>query len=209
MRTLLVNCYLKDAEPRLVYYRQMIQPWSEISEIKLEELNSGLDFAQYDALVLTGSQWMLSENDAPEPIRVVLRQLLLPVLGICFGHQLLARSFGAEVKSGVEFIDRMERVRFHPWRLFAGLGPEAEMRESHREYVTPESLERLGWEIGAVSPSCPVEAIRHPMLPLYGVQFHPERSGENGARLFCNFYEIVKSVCTGQAQRSDFLLRSK
>ncbi|MEO0052130.1 MAG: gamma-glutamyl-gamma-aminobutyrate hydrolase family protein [candidate division WOR-3 bacterium] len=198
MKTLLVDCYLKDAESRLVYYRQMIQPWSEISEIKLAELKPGLDFTQYDAVVLTGSQWMLSERDVPEPVKAVLRQLLLPVLGICFGHQLLARSFGAEVKSGPEFIDRMERIRFQPWRLFAGLAPEAEMRESHREYVTPESLERLGWEIGAVSSSCPVEAIRHPRLPLYGVQFHPERSEINGEILFRNFYEIVKSVRTGQ-----------
>ncbi|MCX7732631.1 MAG: gamma-glutamyl-gamma-aminobutyrate hydrolase family protein [candidate division WOR-3 bacterium] len=198
MKTLLVNCYLKDAESRLIYYRQMIQPFSEIAELKLEELNPEFDFAPYDAVVLTGSQWMLSERDVSEPVRAALRSLLLPVLGICFGHQLLARSFGAEVKRGPEFIDRMERIRFQPWRLFAGLGPEAEMRESHREYVTPESLERLGWEIGAVSPSCPVEAIRHPRLPLYGVQFHPERSEENGARLFCNFYDIVQSVRTGQ-----------
>lgn len=196
MKTLLIDCYLEDAESRLVYYRQMIQPFSEIIELKLAELNPKLDFAQYNAVVLTGSQWMLSKKDVPEPVRAVLRQLSLPVLGICFGHQLLARSFGAEVKSGPEFLDRMERIRFQPWRLFAGLGPEAEMRESHREYVTPESLERLGWEIGAVSSSCPVEAIRHPLLPLYGVQFHPERSGENGQKIFRNFYDIVQSVYT-------------
>ncbi|MEO0053810.1 MAG: hypothetical protein ABIK22_06635 [candidate division WOR-3 bacterium] len=52
--------------------------------------------------------------------------------------------------------------------------------------------------MGAVSSSCPVEAIRHPRLPLYGVQFHPERSEINGEILFRNFYEIVKSVRTGQ-----------
>jgi len=120
-----------------------------------------------------------------------VRSVRLPTLGICFGHQLFARVSGVQVLSG-ELIERDEVVFItEPGPLFRGMGPEMEFRESHREYVVAEAIERAGWHITARSASCPVEAMHHPTRPLYGVQFHPERSGLNGDKLFENFYNHI------------------
>jgi len=122
-----------------------------------------------------------------------VRGLKMPTLGICFGHQLFARVFGAEVLSG-ELIERYETVIVtEKVPLFQDLSPEAEFLESHREYVDFHSVERAGWRVVAQSASCAVEAMHHPTRPVFGVQFHPERSGPNGQKLFDNFYNrIVK-----------------
>ncbi len=192
MKTLLVDCYSKEPEKRLPFYREMCRRYSEIVEAKVQELNTGFKLDGVDAVIFSGSQWMLSEKEPPPELVDFICNLKIPTLGICFGHQLLARAFGAEVKKGDETIERKERIKIIArWDIFAGLFPETVMQESHQEFVTPDSVTKIGWEIGAVSPSCPVEAIRHPALPIYGVQFHPERSGGDGEKLFDNFYRLI------------------
>lgn len=188
MRTLVVNCYRKESEVKMPPYRELCRRHSEVVEVLVRELGPGFELGGFDAVLVSGSQWMLSEEEPSEALAAFCRGLAIPTLGICFGHQLLARSFGAKVEKGERFIEQDETIVLaEPWPLFEGLGCETRMRESHREFVTPESVRTIGWQIGARSASCPVEAIRHPALPLYGVQFHPERSGEVGGRLVTNF----------------------
>ncbi len=55
------------------------------------------------------------------------------------------------------------------------------------------TLSRTGFILTAESDSCAIEAIKHSKLPLYGTQFHFERSGEVGEKIMKNFYNnIVK-----------------
>ncbi len=117
----------------------------------------------------------------------VLRALPLPVLGICFGHQVIGMLHGAEVSTGKEDRDlrRMEILQREP--LFAGLSDEAEFQEDHTEEITlPDGFIHL-----ATSPHCFNEAMAHPELPVYGVQFHPESSGSVGKALLANFLSIA------------------
>lgn len=192
-RTLVVDCYLRDGEQKLGRYLELAGRHSvQVRTVKAGEVGPEFDLGSYDAVILSGSQWMLSEAEPPAALVGFCQVITLPTLGICFGHQLLCRSFGAVVVSGERFLEFDEHVEFlADWPLFTGLGPAATMRESHREFVTPESLQSIGWEIGARSSSCPVEAARHPQLPLYGVQFHPERSGPTGEQLFANFFSRI------------------
>jgi len=191
VKTLLVDCYLRDGESRMIYYQQICARHSDIIDVKSADLKKGLSLAGIEAVIFSGSQQMISETEPEEELKDFIRGLNIPTLGICFGHQLLARSFGAVVKKGNDRVERDEKIRIRQeWELFAGLGEETVMRESHQEYVTWESVQEIGWQIGAESDSCLVEAIRHPTLPLFGVQFHPERSGTNGEKLFANFYRL-------------------
>lgn len=180
-----MDCYC--SEGRIEQYCRILERYSEVEVIRVSEVRKGCD-SGFDAIVFSGSEWMLSEKSPSDELIAFVRELQIPTLGICFGHQLLAYCFGAEVKRGDRLIGYEEIEMDESWELFEGLAPKASMCESHREYVTPESVRRIGWEIGAWSSSCQVEAIRHPHLPLYGVQFHPERSGENGERLIRNFF---------------------
>lgn len=193
MRTLVVNCYRERAEEKIARYVELAGRHSEPYELNWGACEPGYNLESFAAVVLSGSQWLLSREPAPPALAEFVRGLRVPTLGVCFGHQLLASVHGAAVLSG-ELIERNETIRvLEPHPLFAGLGPEFEMLESHREYVDYGDIERAGWRVFAVSPSCPVEAIRHPTRPLFGVQFHPERSGPAGEQLFENFYGLVRS----------------
>ena len=191
MRTLVANFYRKHTETKLPPYLSLVGRYSEPVEVAGERLEPGYDIDGFNAVVITGSQWMLAEEDAPAAIKEFVRGLKIPTLGICFGHQLMARAWEAEVFSG-ELVERTETVLVaEPGPLFAGLGPEVEMLESHREHVDFASMERVGWHVIAGSASCRVEAMHHPTRPLYGVQFHPERSGPNGEALLANLYNNI------------------
>lgn len=116
-----------------------------------------------------------------------LRDVDLPVLGICFGHQVIGLLHGAEVKMGKE--DRelrpLQLTGEHP--LFAGLSPQPAFKEDHTEEVSlPAGFVHL-----ARSPYCENEAMAHPTKAIYSVQCHPETSGDNGRRFFANFLALL------------------
>jgi len=191
VRTLVANFYREKVDEKISRYVELTGLYSEPVDVPGMALEPCYDMETFAAVVISGSQWMLASEDAPPATKEFIRGLRIPTLGICFGHQLLARSYGAEVLDG-ELIERNETVLVteqHP--LLQGLGPEFEMLESHREYVDYGSAERSGWHVFASSASCPVEAMHHPTYPLMGVQFHPERSGQNGEKLFENFYRNI------------------
>lgn len=95
----------------------------------------------------------------------------IPVLGICFGHQLIAKAFGSEVvrrEFKIGFAD-IEKVCDDP--LLAGMGDgwRAAVYHHDRVEVLPS-----GFELIATSSYCAVQAMRHSRLPVWSVQFHPE-----------------------------------
>ncbi len=125
----------------------------------------------------------------------------MPVLGICFGHQLLCWALGAKVGSLNEpVLDRFEKVRIiKDDPIFDGLpqSKPAFLAESHYDHVLEESLSPADFLLLADSESCQVEAVRHKQKPIYGVQFHPERtnlrneSHNEGNQIIQNFYKNV------------------
>jgi GMP synthase (glutamine-hydrolysing) len=125
----------------------------------------------------------------------------LPLLGICFGHQMLCWTFGAEVGTlNEQIVNCFENIRvIKTNELFAGFKEEQtiSLAENHYDYVLKDSLECVGFTLLADSPSCEVEAVKHKTKPFYSVQFHPERiivKGEvhpEGHRVIENFFRKV------------------
>lgn len=115
----------------------------------------------------------------------------LPILGICYGMQLMAHDLGGEVVSANHReYGKADIVIRHMNPLFNDLDAEEEVWMSHGDQVkvAPE-----GFIVGASSNTCPVAMIYNPDKKMYGIQFHPEvRHTIHGNTMLRNF---VFDVC--------------
>jgi GMP synthase (glutamine-hydrolysing) len=150
--------------------------WKESKVVELKK-SSGIIF--------TGSPTMFTEVSHNPYIKKFsfIKSGKIPVLGICFGHQLMGIIHGSTIFRSEEMRTRNKISVLKEDVLFNGLSPETEMNEDHTEGISlPPEFIHL-----ATSSSYTIESMRHPFLPLWGVQFHPEISGENGQKLIGNF----------------------
>ncbi len=113
----------------------------------------------------------------------------VPILGICLGHQLIARHFGGKVDRGDKAEYSLVEIEILEENdLFKGFPKKLKVWESHMDEV--KGLPQ-GFKLLARSETCPVEAMKHENLPIYGVQFHPEVSHtERGADIYRNFARL-------------------
>ena len=137
------------------------------------------------ALILSGGPASVYADGAPG-VDPAIFELGVPVLGICYGMQLMARDLGGAVeRTGAAEFGRTELAAEAESELFAGL-PDAQVCwMSHRDSVTAPPL---GARVVAGSPSTPIAAFEDRGRGLYGVQFHPEVvHTPHGAELLKNF----------------------
>ena len=117
-----------------------------------------------------------------------------PILGICAGHQYMAKHFGGDATpSAVPEFGKAVLTVHEPDVLFSGLPDSFQVWESHNDEVSalPDRFVAL-----ASSTNCRVQAMRHRDRPLFGLQFHPEvEHTEHGAEIFRRFLD----VCAGKA----------
>lgn len=156
-------------------------------------------------LILSGGPTSVYDRGAPK-LNTKILELGLPVLGICYGHQLLALLLGGKVK-------RAERKEYGVSRaiidrsvgVLKDLGGEETVWMSHGDDVAaiPDSCELL-----AHTENSPNAAFRHRSNPIYGLQWHPEVvHTENGMQMLRNF---VFHVCGCEAnwKTEDFVERA-
>ena len=145
---------------------------------------------QPKGLILSGGPSSVYQSDAPRPENGLLNSLTCPLLGICYGLQVVARDFGGEVEAAPsrEFGYARLQVVDETSRLFAGLPREMDVWMSHGDHVTfvPD-----GFKVTALTEDA-VNAFESDERRIFGVQFHPEVAHTPlGAQVLRNFlFEI-------------------
>uniref|UniRef100_A0A7C4X967 Glutamine amidotransferase domain-containing protein n=1 Tax=candidate division WOR-3 bacterium TaxID=2052148 RepID=A0A7C4X967_UNCW3 len=196
MRTLVIDCYLPNS-PQIEKLYEVLQNITvhtveikDHSTITVEE-----NVKLYDAIIISGSQRKLAEPGIFElytNVAELIKNAQKPILGICFGHQLIARAFYEEVVPMGQKIEGYYIVKkLVDDEIFDGLGDKIMVMESHEEMVANVPCEFIRL---AESPNCPVEMIKHQTQPIYGVQFHPERFDDKhpaGQVILENFFKIA------------------
>jgi anthranilate/para-aminobenzoate synthase component II len=147
-----------------------------------------------DAVILSGSAGVpvVYNLSALKSEMALVEGCGLPVLGVCYGFEVIAYMYGSKIK----FVDNkihgyVEINTTKDKGLFAGFDKKAGLlvHEGHRWVV-----ETAGSDLDVLATSeNGIEAVKHRHRPIYGVQFHPEASEKagDGAKIIANFLEIV------------------
>lgn len=156
----------------------------EITAVRAPESKIPADLKPYDGVVLSGSKtrieengpWITAEMDA---IRN-LYEMKIPTFGICYGEQLIARTFGAQTgESNLNEFGWAELELKAESPIFEGLPKKFHSFEYHSDEVRTLPP---NFKLTASSADCPIQAYDVQDAPMWGVQFHPERNLEQGIK---------------------------
>ena len=197
---MIVDCYLDEiggARNVAPHFRN-----SSVLRAAREELPETLDV---DGIIITGSAASLMEP--PIWAELLERRVAeaaergVAVLGLCFGHQLLARAlFGPEAvrRAPQPELGWIEIERREEDTLFLGIDEKFTCFVSHKDEVNPDQTDfRKATRILAGTPRCAVEAFRVLERPLWGVQFHAEMQLEESRELVTSRFDADAPEAAG------------
>ena len=174
-----------------------VHPYT-LSLEKIKEMNP-------KGIIFTGGPNSVYDEASPRYERAIL-ELGIPVLGICYGSQLMAYLLGGEVATAPVSEYGKTEVSVDAFsKLFDGVAESTICWMSHTDYIAkaPE-----GFKITATTPVCPVAAMENEEAKLYAVQFHPEvLHTQEGSKMLHNFlYNVCE--CTGDWKMDSFVEKS-
>jgi len=147
---------------------------------------------QIKGIILSGGAKSVYLDDSPFFDKAILG-LGLPVLGICYGHQLIAHTLGGKVISGESGEYGLATLKVKKGQLFSKLAESQKVWMNHRDVV--ESLP-ADFEITASTEHSKIAAYENTKMKLFGFQFHPEViNTRKGKEMLKNF---VFGVCDSQ-----------
>ena len=153
-------------------------------------------------IIFTGGPNSVYAENSPLCDKAVF-ELGIPILGICYGSQLMAHLGGGRVATApVSEYGKTEVEVDNSRKLFEGVGKKTICWMSHTDYIAqaPE-----GYTITASTPVCPVAAMENVEKNLYAVQFHPEVvHTQEGTRMLQNFVCNICG-CKGDWQMDSFI----
>ena len=162
---------------------------------KIKEMNP-------KGIIFTGGPNSVYGEDSPECEKEIF-ELGIPILGICYGSQLMSHMLGGTVETApVSEYGKTEVTVDTTSKLFDGVSENTICWMSHTDYIAkaPE-----GFTITGHTPVCPVAAMELPEKNLYAVQYHPEvMHTQEGTKMIRNFlYNVCE--CAGDWQMDSFV----
>ena len=164
----------------------------------IEEIKKG----GYRGIIFTGGPNSTYEKDAPKCDPAIFT-LGIPVLGICYGAQLMAQTLGGKVKSSdVKQYGKTEMECNTSSLIFHAAKAKSVCWMSHTDYISEVPH---GFKITAISDTCPVVAMEDIKRNLFGLQFHPEVEHTDEGMLFLRNFLYNSCCCTAAWQMSSFV----
>ena len=156
-------------------------------------------------IIFTGGPASVFGNDSPKCADGIF-ELGIPILGICYGMQLMTYTLGGNVAKATKREYGTTNVNIdNSSKLFEGFDLTNGFLMSHTDFVekVPDGFKNIGY-----TPSCPNAAMENETKKLYGIQFHPEVNNSiNGTQVIKNFlYNICN--CSGDWQITSFVEES-
>lgn len=153
-------------------------------------------------IIFTGGPNSVYGEDSPLCDKGIF-ELGIPVLGICYGSQLMSHMLGGKVSTApVSEYGKTEVEVDAESKLFNGVSKSTICWMSHTDYieVAPEEF-----KVTAHTPVCPVAAMECESKKLYAVQFHPEvMHTQEGMKMLSNFVNNI-CLCTGDWKMDSFV----
>jgi len=155
--------------------------------------------ARCDAVVLSPGPGRPEDAGISVPL-VRERSGVVPILGVCLGHQAIVMAFGGTIGSAAELVHgKTSPVRHDGRGVFEGLASPFDAARYHSLAAEPATLPEV-LEACAFAPDGTILGVRHKALPVHGVQFHPESIlTPDGKRLLRNFVVLADVAASGAA----------
>ena len=153
-------------------------------------------------IIFTGGPNSVYGEDSPRYQKEIF-ELGVPILGICYGSQLMAYTLGGNVETApVSEYGKTEVDVDTSSVLFEGVSPKTICWMSHTDYISAAPSD---FKVVAHTPVCPVAAMECPEKKLYATQFHPEvMHTQEGMTMLSNFvYKVCE--CTGDWKMDSFV----
>lgn len=156
-------------------------------------------------IIFTGGPNSVYLEDAPSYDKKIY-ELGVPILGICYGSQLMMHQLGGTVcKAPVREYGKIEVSVNQNSKLFENVSEKTICWMSHNDYIEKAAP---GFKIIAHTPDCPVAAVENAEKQLYATQFHPEVLHTlEGKKMLANFVYNVCG-CTGDWKMDSFVEES-
>jgi GMP synthase (glutamine-hydrolysing) len=145
----------------------------------------------YAAIIISGGPQSVYGSDAPAYDPRLFTEYRKPILGICYGMQLINHAMGGKITRGGTREDGQFHIQLTDVKskLYAGFEQDVEVLLTHGDSVTTLAD---GFVTSAVSPSGICASIEHAEKKLYGVQYHPEVDlTPRGNQILQNFLEGI------------------
>lgn len=161
--------------------------YKRYTEIKLEELGPER-LPWFDKVILSGRKVGNSSINAINSTLIkYCYSKSIPILGICYGCQIIALTLGGSLRRLEKPIKDFDRVTIKDDNVLVFNKQLITVFKSHKFCVSklPSCLDSIG-----ESQTCPNEILLHREKPIFGTQFHPEVSGMDGRNILSNFMAL-------------------
>jgi GMP synthase (glutamine-hydrolysing) len=190
-------------------YNQLIARRVREANVYCEVVHCSISPAEIKAknpkgIIFSGGPSVVYEENAPTIDKGVF-ELGIPILGICYGAQLIVHLTGGRVEAAVQREYGKKDLMVKPHAIFSHVPAQTTCWMSHT-YQAAEMP--AGYDVIASTDHCPVAAFANDVKKIYGFQYHPEvMHTPEGTKMLRNFlYEIC--VCRGDWKMSNFVEES-